>query len=508
MLSAQTEITESERADGLKRLVIEAAFANTTAALTTGVVLTAFALHLGANTAVIGLLAAIPFLAQLAQAPAVLLVERLRARKRIAVLSSLVGRTMLGVMALLPFAGSAARPLLVAATVVLCVMAAVGSCAWNAWMRDFAPEDRIGRVFARRTQWATGTTLAASLAAALLLELAPPRSAWRDYAFCGLYGIGCLAGLVSASIVARIPEPVMAPPDARGADLRGLLAQPFTDRNFVRLITFLAAWQFAINLATPFFTVYMVNQLGYSMSVVMGLSIASQVANALTIVPWGSLADRHSNKSVLLVAAPAYVVSIVGMIGASQLDGSERLAWLGLLHLLMGASVAGVTLASTNIALRLSPRGEAAAYLAASGMATAVAAGSAPILGGLWANFFAERRFEVILRWSDPQGISAVSAVTLSTWDWYFLLSGLLGLYALQRLSAVREQGEIDRRQMVQHILGQARDSIHNFSTVTGLKVLTVLPGTVLREARVRQRYLRLQRRRGTVSRRASPSPR
>src|SRR3546814_6829510 len=76
----------AELETGLKRLVIEALFSNTTAALTTGVVLTAFALHLGANNATIGLLAAIPFLTQLAQIPALALVERLRERKRIAVL--------------------------------------------------------------------------------------------------------------------------------------------------------------------------------------------------------------------------------------------------------------------------------------------------------------------------------------------------------------------------------------------------------------------------------------
>src|SRR3546814_5132892 len=66
----------AELETGLKRLVIEALFSNTTAALTTGVVLTAFALHLGANNATIGLLAAIPFLTQLAQIPAIALVER------------------------------------------------------------------------------------------------------------------------------------------------------------------------------------------------------------------------------------------------------------------------------------------------------------------------------------------------------------------------------------------------------------------------------------------------
>lgn len=497
MLSPQAEISPAERDRGLRLLVLDAAFANTTAALTTGVVLTAFALHIGAGAALIGLLAALPFLTQLAQAPAVLLVERLRARKRIAVLSSIAGRAMLGVMALLPFGSRWAAPVLVVATLQLCLMSAVGGCAWNAWMRDFAPEDRLGTVFASRTRWGTVTTLVASVAAALLLEFTPGGSDLRDYAFCGLYALGCLAGLFSAAIVSRMPEPVMPPSTTRGRDLWGLLSEPLKDGNFLRLIAFLGTWQFAINLATPFFTVYLVQQLGYGMSVVMGLSIASQLANVFALRNWGLLSDRFSNKSVLLVAAPAYVLCIVGMIGASQLGGGGRLAWLAVLHLLMGASVAGVTLATTNITLKLSPKGEAAAYLAAGSMVTALTAGAAPILGGLFAQFFARRELEVLLRFTDPAGVLAVSALRLSNWDFYFLLSGLLGLYALHRLGAISEAGEIGREQMVRQILIQTRGSIHNFSTVTGLKALTELPGNILREARVRRRFRRMQRRRG-----------
>src|SRR3546814_1866107 len=109
------------------------------------------------------------------------------------------------------------------------------------------------------------------------------------------------------------------------------------------------------------------------MTIVMGLSSASQLANALALKSWGALADRFANKSVLLVAAPIYILCIAAMAGASQIghDGF-RLLWLGALHILMGAAVAGVTLATANIALKLSPRGEAASYLAASAVVTAV----------------------------------------------------------------------------------------------------------------------------------------
>jgi MFS family permease len=492
-LAPQLVVDEQEREAGLRRLIYEAAFSNAGAALTTGVILTAYALHLGANNFAIGLLAAIPFLAQLAQTPAILLVEKLRERKRIAVLSSIIGRSMMAIMALLPLAGSFALPLLVLTTLILCVMGAVGGCAWNAWMRDLAPENRMGDIFARRTVYGTFTTMIVGLAAALALELSTEGSSLRDLSFSGLYVAGCVAGLISAWVVARMPEPQMEPRYERST-LVDLLRAPLADPNFRQLILFLGSWQFAVNLATPFFTVFLVRQLGYSIPVVMGLSIASQIANVVALRNWGQLTDRFSNKSALMVAAPLYTLCIVAMIGASQIENpAGRLGWLIGLHLLMGGAVAGVTLATANVALKLSPRGEAAAYVAVSGIVTALAAGSAPILGGLFADFFARREFEIILRWTNPERMVDFSAIRLSNWDFYFILSGLLGVYALHRLGSVRETGEISRRQMVGHVVSMTRSSIHNFSTVTGLRAFTELPASLMREARVRSRFLRMQ---------------
>lgn len=491
-LSPETAIDAQRRDAGLRLLVLEAGFANTTAALTTGVILTAFALHLGARNVTIGLLAAIPFFAQLAQIPALWLVERLRARKRIAVISSVIGRSMLGVMAILPLAGVMALPGLVAATLILCVLGAVGGCAWNGWMRDLAPEDSMGDLFARRTVYATVTTLIAGLVAALGLELSIEGSPERDATFSLLYAVGCLAGLISAGIVARIPEPAMPPNEHARLDLINMLASPFRDANFARLIVFIAAWQFAVNFATPFFTVFIVRQLGYSMTMVMGLSVASQLANAIMLRNWGRLTDRFTNKSVLLVSAPAYILCIVAMVGASQIDaGAGRLAWLFVLHLLMGAAMGGATLAVTNIALKLSPKGQATAYVAVNSLISAIAAGAAPIIGGLLADFFSARRLELALRWINPNGVRALIDLRLSSWDFYFLLSGMVGLYALHRLSLVEETGAVDRRELVRHIFGQTRSTIHNLSTVTGLKMLSEVPGGLLREARLRARWLR-----------------
>lgn len=494
-LAPRAEVSEAEREAGLRRLIYEAGYSSATAALTSGVILTAFALHLGASNLMIGVLASAPFLGQLLQAPAVLMVERFRARKAIAVLSSIVGRSMLVVMALAVFLPpSLAIAALVFGQFMLCGLGAIGSCAWNAWMRDLAPQERLGAVFSKRTVYTTSVSLVAGLAAAFLLDRTAEGSGARDWAFASLYLAGCISGLISALVVSRMPETQMPSRAATASSLAGLLRAPFADSNFRRLIHFLVSWQFAVNLATPFFTVFIVRQLGFDMTFVMLLSVTSQMTNLLAVRSWGALSDRFAHKSVLAVAAPTYVLSIVGMIGASQLgNGQAGMIYLVALHMLMGAAVAGVTLATANIALKLSPRGEATAYVATSALASSLAAGVAPILGGLFADFFAARRFELLLRWTGPDGIRLVSPVQLSSWDFYFLITGLLGLYALHRLSLVHEEGQIERREMIHQVWFETRRVARTLGTVSGLRALTELPGSLVRDARIRARWLRRQ---------------
>lgn len=492
-LYPQAVVSQAECERGLRLLVIEAAFSGGAAALTTGVILTAFALHLGASNAMVGVLASAPFLAQLLQLPAISLVERLRTRKLIAIVTSLVGRAMLAVMAAAAFfSGTVPLMIFLAAQFVLCGLGAVGSCAWNAWMRDLAPESRMGQVFARRTLLLTAISLALGLAAALALDLTPAGSQARNLVFAGMFGVGCITGLISARVVASMPEPTM-PPSPGPVRLLALFREPLRDPNFSRLLLFVASWQFAINFATPFFTVFIVRQLHFNISFVMVLSVISQIANILAVRMWGTLSDRFANKSVLAVCAPTYVVAIVAMIGASQFETRGLIQlWLIALHVVMGGAIAGVTLTATNIALKLSPKGSATAYIAANAMVTAVAAGFAPILGGLLADFFAARRFELVARWTSPRGDLALP-LTLQAWDFYFLIAGVIGLYAMHRLSLVAEHGEIERREMVNQVLNETRRTIRNISSVAGLRAATELPGTLLRDARLRVRLRRAQ---------------
>src|SRR5438445_282403 len=80
-------MSQAHLESGLSALVKEGVHAQIVSTLTSGVLLVGFAMEFGASNLAIGLLASLPFLAQLCQLPAIALIERFRARRRIALIA-------------------------------------------------------------------------------------------------------------------------------------------------------------------------------------------------------------------------------------------------------------------------------------------------------------------------------------------------------------------------------------------------------------------------------------
>lgn len=488
-LAPRAHVDEHSLDRGLRNLMMDATFATMVGALNSGVVLVAFALWLGASNTAIGLLAAIPLWTQLLQAPAVALVERFRARRRISILALAVARITLPVFALLPLIPDRriALALLIVLEIIHTAFNAICACSWNSWIRDLVPEDRLGRFFARRTIYATAIGIVCSLGAGFALQnQQTAREGGDGLVFTALYTIGFLAAAISTWRLALVPEPLMPPPQPKQTLVK-LLSAPLKDRNFRTLIRFMASWQFAVNSATPFFTVYFVQQLHLGMGWVMTFTVVSQVANLLFLQIWGRLSDRFSNKSVLNVAAPAFLLAIAAMVFASEFESRLHLiVYLSVLHAFMGMASAGVNLATGAAALKLAPRHAATAYIAANSLIASAAAGVAPILGGLSADFYAARELSFQVLWRDPSGVSEFLSLQITHWDFFFLISAAIGLYAMHRLSFLQEEGTVRRREFIAEMAEETLRGVRNLSPVRGLR--TPFPAASLLDLHSRRR--------------------
>ena len=217
--------------------------------------LAAFALALGANNFQIGVLAALPFVMQPLQIPAILLVERLRRRKAIAVPSWMLAQLLWFPIALIPvfmdIPGSGAVSVLLGLIGMRGVLSALTNCSWNGWVRDLVPQEVLARYFSRRLAFATAAAAVFGLAASFFVDFwrgqLPSEESIYGYTYVMLFG-ALFLGLASPILMARIPEPLMLAATPPRQSLAELIAPPFKDRNFRQLMRFLLSWSLALNL--------------------------------------------------------------------------------------------------------------------------------------------------------------------------------------------------------------------------------------------------------------------
>ena len=459
--------------------------------LSVGAFLTAYALELGASNTVIGLLAAIPFLSQIVQIPAVFLVEKITSRRALAVTLTLLSRLCLILAAVAALFGPSplAITLLVVAFLARYLLGAAAACAWNSWMRDYIPRGERGRFTAHRLSTMTLTAAFVAIAGGLFVDQwSTATNLPSAFAYMTLLAIAVFAGVGEAYTMAKIPEPIVEDPVVESGQKKRKTS-PAEKRNFARLLRFLFSWNFAVNLAAPFFAVHMLNTLGMSLTLVMLLTAISQAVNAFTTRVFGSLADRYSNKRVLQVAAPLFALSTFLWTFTGQPQShSLTLPLLIFIHVLMGVATAGVTLATGNIANAVSPAGRANTRLALAAATGSVAAGLSPLIGGLFADLLANYELTLTVTWKAPGGTSTVPAFDVTHWDFYFLGATVLGLVSLIFLDRVEEPvGQGDGRVSKELVSGIWK-GVQSVSTIPGIKAVSDVPIALITERLGRRR--------------------
>ena len=482
----RTLITETTPTgtDRTFRLVLYDALASEAmGTLTTGVFLAGFLVDLGASNVAIGVLAAVPFAVQFLQLPAVALVERIRSRRAICAWSAAIGRSFLIVAAMAPFLSPQAGVILLIFAVALNqAMAAIAGCSWNSWMRDLVPETEFGRFFGRRAAATTALATALALVCGLFIDrwkaLLPGHPA---YVYSAMFLASAAIGFYGVWLLSITPDQPM-PPATERTHFRTMLALPFRDSNFRRLMIFLASWNFAANLAAPFFVVYMLKTMGYSMATIIVLTTASQLSNLASLSLWGNLIDRFSNKAVLRIAAPLFLLCTLAWTFTGLAWVQPMVFFLLLaIHVLMGIATAGVALASGNIAMKLSPSGQATAYLAANSVVSATCAAIAPILGGLCADFFAAGDLSFGFTWQGGADAVTVQVLDFHSWTFLFGIASIVGLYSLHRLSFVQEIAGTTDPLLLRHLLTEARRSVQSLSSAAGLLRVVRVPPWLMR---------------------------
>lgn len=477
LFRTQDELEETDIRSGIRSLTGDGICSMSMITLQGGPFLPAFAIALGASNYEVGLLVTIAFVSQLMQLPGLYLARKIPVRRATVLIAAGCSRLLWVFIILIPFLFvDRGVAFLMQWLFVAAMIGALAGPAWNSLLRDIVPEQEMGSVFARRMLLGNGAVLAIMIGGGYFVDFwvrTFPDSSL--YAYSILFVIGLLFGLAGLLVIARMPEPRR--PEPSTDPILKSLVKPLKDANFRAVIVFIAVWSFAVNMAAPFFIVYMLTRIGLPLKTVTLLFVVSLVTNMIFLRIWGRLGDRYSSKSVLAVSAPLFLFAILGWTFTTMPERyALTLPILVLIHVLSGMSLSGISLATMNLALKMSPKGDAHSYMTVYGVIAACSAALAPMFAGLLADFFAVREFSISFNWADPARDIALPAFNISALDFLFVLAFVVGLFAVRRLRFVKEAGEVKEQVVRDELRNEVLGSLRDVSMIPGIRHLVTLP--------------------------------
>lgn len=460
----------------LRWIVIEGMTAGVMINLVSGVFLIKLALDLGASPMHIGLLAALPFLGQLMQLPAILMLARLGRRKIVSVTGSSIHRLAILATVPVPFIEdkALALKLLVALVAIRECGLGISSAGWYGWMRDLIPKNMVSRIFGRRLYLTTFIGTLFALGAGFALDhAAEAEGELVRWVFSSMFLLSGVAGLFSLYVWIRTPDVPIKIIPSRAMFMQ--MIEPFYDDNFRRVLLVLFLVMFAVNMAVPFFPVFMLEVLKIQASVVVALWAMGQFMQMPFFTWWGWVSDRYSQTTALNACLPFLAVGLL-LWPLTALPDQHMFTWplLVVIHLLVGAGLAGTTLASQIMAMRIAPENKTTGYVALASQLSSIAAATAALTGGYLAEKWMAWHVSLRIQWTkNHQEIGDVVAYEMGSYEFLFIFSALVVLLIVPLIGRVRDVGQHVPRKVINKLLQRRVVTMfRSMTTVGGMRLL------------------------------------
>jgi MFS family permease len=321
--------------------------------------LSLYVISLGATKGQIGLMSSLASLsAAILLVPSALLVEKIGHRQQITLISGGgLARLCILALAFLPLVASGG--ILVWAAIALAVLReSFGNIGFPAWMSltgDIVPLEGRGRYFGARN-FIMGV---ASIFVTLIVgELITRSGAPIGYQIALV--LAFLFGMVSTYCFSRLHDPKRGEPLLPGASMS--LPAVFRDiRSHPEFIAFCITaivWNFSLNIAGPFFNIYMLNELKFTAIMIGVTATSTSIATLAVQRKMGEIADRIGPRKMQMVCMFLIPILPFSWIFITQL-------WqVVLLNILGGILWGTFSLVSFNFLLTLTPDAQRARYSA------------------------------------------------------------------------------------------------------------------------------------------------
>jgi MFS family permease len=258
-----------------------------------------FAVFMKASNIQIGLLDALPkSLGSLSQLLSNRFVRLFNSRKKFVATSALLEGLMYMPIILTFFLGKFRLVHLILFVSIYWILGMILNPAWSSWMGDLVPESQRGSYFGRRNRIAGLTSFVAFLSAGFLLQRFSYGTLTQYLGFVIIFALAMLSRIMSFIALTKKFEPEYHFEEKAQFSFMDFLRQA-RFRNYGLFALYLSFMNFCVYLAAPYFTVYMISDLGFSYLTFTFVSAASILVKYLSMPVWGMTADRFGTRKIM-----------------------------------------------------------------------------------------------------------------------------------------------------------------------------------------------------------------
>ncbi len=260
---------------------------------------------------------------------------------------------------------------------------------WTAWMGELIPPGRVARDFAIRQKMLMISSLFAMVVGGVLFHFFETHGyIIRGYVIFAL--VGLVLGFIDISLYFIVPDPGKTPVMAR-ASLRETiritvprLVEPLRDKRFRPFLYYMAAYQFAMAFCTPFYGIYMLSELNFSIMKMQLLNSLGTIAIILFAQQVGFLCDKLGLRSMLSFVSILKFSTPLLFILAPAHSPVLSMIFVGILMFTDGVIGSGWGIATAGYSIKYTPRDNRVMYVAVTNIiCLGLVMGITPILAGL-----------------------------------------------------------------------------------------------------------------------------
>jgi MFS family permease len=302
--------------------------------------LAAFALAIGVSEVSAGLIASVPMVAGgLLQLISPRAVQKIGSEKRWILVCSTIQALTFASLVVAAMAGTISLVALFCIVAIYWGSGLATGPAWNVWIEAMVPIGVRVRYFAARSRFAQLTTLAGFLLGGGLLALGE-RWDVEIQSYAVMFLLAGILRLISVYWLAQhqpVTRPASVPADAvhPAFSTVGKGASNGHGSHHARfqgagLLFFLVLLQGMVQLAGPFFTPFMLKEVGFSYIQFVSLISMGFIAKVVSLSMWGHVTKRYNARTLLWIGA-------VGVVPMSSLwIVSQHFVWLLLVQVFSG----------------------------------------------------------------------------------------------------------------------------------------------------------------------------